>query len=316
MIARKNISKGFTLIELLVVISIIALLVSILMPALNKAKEQATSVVCLANIRSLSQAYYMYAMDNDGTIVGGYVQKYDRITWGNYLDNQWVFSPRKNDNNLYDHIGLADGSSGAVVPTQDDRLTGIKAGKLWKYIKNTDVYHCPGDKRYIKPTSTEIIGSQENYMIYRSYSIPDCLYGSKSNLPYDYLQNPVTKITRIRIPSEKYCFVEANFPGYEAMPYNHGGFSFMPWKDVPSVMTTWWDPPAPFHNKSGVFGFLDGHSEKHKWEDKSTIEHTTSGLGSGSVAYDPDGDGLNKDVDWMTQGWPEDRNNKYRYVYN
>ena len=58
--------KGFTLIELLVVISIIALLLSILIPALNKARFQAKRAVCLSNIRQQSQAQILYAVDNKG----------------------------------------------------------------------------------------------------------------------------------------------------------------------------------------------------------------------------------------------------------
>jgi len=61
--------KAFTLIELLVVISIIALLVSILMPALSKAREQARQTVCLMNVKSLSQATHVYAVDNEGYLI-------------------------------------------------------------------------------------------------------------------------------------------------------------------------------------------------------------------------------------------------------
>ena len=57
--------KGFTLIELLVVVSIIALLVSILLPALSKAREQAKRAVCLSNVKGLGTATVMYATDND-----------------------------------------------------------------------------------------------------------------------------------------------------------------------------------------------------------------------------------------------------------
>ena len=61
--------KGFTLIELLVVIAIIALLLSISLPALRKAKELASSIPCLANQRTISQAFYLYSQDNDGWLV-------------------------------------------------------------------------------------------------------------------------------------------------------------------------------------------------------------------------------------------------------
>ena len=59
--------RGFTLIELLVVISIIAILISILLPALAKARELANRAVCLANIRGIIQAMTVYAQSNDNT---------------------------------------------------------------------------------------------------------------------------------------------------------------------------------------------------------------------------------------------------------
>ena len=63
--------KGFTLIELLVVIAVIALLMSILMPALAKVKDQARAVACLANLRQWNFVFNNYINDNAGRFFSG-----------------------------------------------------------------------------------------------------------------------------------------------------------------------------------------------------------------------------------------------------
>ena len=68
----KNRQKfGFTLVELLVVIAIIALLMAILLPALNRAREQGKRAVCIYNVKTLSIAYMMYLEDYEGTLPPG-----------------------------------------------------------------------------------------------------------------------------------------------------------------------------------------------------------------------------------------------------
>ncbi len=87
-----SVRMGFTLIELLVVISIIALLMSILLPALGQAREVAMKVRCMTNARALGQALNMYASDSRGGVM-------PFTNWGNSTEYGpgWLYDPAERD---------------------------------------------------------------------------------------------------------------------------------------------------------------------------------------------------------------------------
>ena len=83
-VSHRTRSRGFTLVELLVVIAIIALLISILLPSLAAAREQAKKAKCLANLRDLQAAGFAYAGEdrNENLILRGSVRGETFSRWG------------------------------------------------------------------------------------------------------------------------------------------------------------------------------------------------------------------------------------------
>ena len=72
MTLSRRMKGGFTLVELLVVIGIIAVLIGILLPVLNRAREAANAAACLSNLRQIGQALRIYANDNGDQIMPAY----------------------------------------------------------------------------------------------------------------------------------------------------------------------------------------------------------------------------------------------------
>ena len=99
--------RGFTIVELLVVIAIILVLVGILLPALNKAREQARRTACESNLRQLTHAYLSYCADHD----------LELVTNGRF--GNWT---------------LAGAGRDAIV-----------GGKLYPYLNDEQVYRCPNE---------------------------------------------------------------------------------------------------------------------------------------------------------------------------
>jgi len=85
--------RAFTLVELLVVIGIIAILIAILLPVLNKVKEQANATKCMANMRELAKNWYQYANENKGLSAPGRLPKFDPVDSPYWIGNGMQYRP-------------------------------------------------------------------------------------------------------------------------------------------------------------------------------------------------------------------------------
>jgi prepilin-type N-terminal cleavage/methylation domain-containing protein/prepilin-type processing-associated H-X9-DG protein len=147
---RSKAARGFTLVELLVVIGIIALLIGILLPALNRARESAKQVKCGSNLHQIGIGLNIYISDNRGTLPASYL-------YVGYSDTNGVQSPTKPDHG-YIHWSsyLFKDYSDAKFATGANGL-GIAIGNPGPYAdaQPWGMFMCPSlDNGGLPPTDT------------------------------------------------------------------------------------------------------------------------------------------------------------------
>lgn len=160
---------AFTLIELLVVVAIIALLISILLPSMSRAKEQARMVVCLSNMKQIGMAFMLYAEDFNGHLPGGdHDAIFDRSQPHGHQTWSWLGTHP--EVTYFMANGKRRRGWGGIDPDQcPDR------GTLFPYAgRNREVYACPSDRNRLEQvTSGTRTYIKPNY----SYTAPKILTG-------------------------------------------------------------------------------------------------------------------------------------------
>ncbi|MFC1780675.1 type II secretion system protein [Planctomycetota bacterium] len=165
--------RGFSLIELLVVIAIIAVLMAILIPALNQVRENGKRAVCLSNLKQLTIGWNMFANDHDQKIVSG----------NSGTPNSWVGKC------------WSDDYKSGVQAGVEEQIEGIKVGELWPYVKNVDLYKCPTGER------GEML----------TYSIMDGVNGKPREFTANDSTLCVKNVLDIKNPSQRLVFIDEGY---------------------------------------------------------------------------------------------------------
>ena len=157
-----GVTRGFTLVELLVVIGIIALLISILMPSLSRAREAANRTACLSNLRQIGMAFVMYANEHKGTF-----PRAAPMNWAGPRPEDWIHwqdtGPvlrQLDESSLANYLGKPVNVGVLRCPSDDainhPRPGGSEPAYKYSYCMN-ELFHSFVMRPYMSPPARELV---------------------------------------------------------------------------------------------------------------------------------------------------------------
>jgi prepilin-type N-terminal cleavage/methylation domain-containing protein len=249
--------KAFTLVELLVVIGIIALLISILLPSLAKARESANRAACLSNVRQIVTGFVMYTNDNKGYF------PFCALNATPQQPEDWIWWNQGDIANIKDH--------------------GI--GPYLNLSKNPKVMYCPSDDLKFRLRNLNDPFPFSYVLNNLMTSQINAMGGSWGNVNGYQKQAIATKITQVRLSSDKILVFEED---ERTIDDGNGSIYCMPGSlhylnlvalrhDTNKRKVRDDQPPdggpIPNQDGKGVVGFCDGHADFIERSQAHSKEH-------------------------------------------
>jgi len=234
---------AFTLVELLVVIAIMAILASLLIPALSGARERSKEAFCLNNMRQLGLAIHLYAGDREDALpfnmgpqgIDETVARGEYLNWANDVMN-WELDQYNTNTWLLGVGGLGPyvgGIAGMFKCPSDTVLSDVQKHARWR-------------ARVRSVSMNAMIGNAGEFMA----------GGQNTNNP-GYRQ--FMKLGEVPEPSRIFALIEEH-PDSINDGYFLNRYSQQQWIDL----------PASFHRGGAILTYVDGHAEWHRWRNKLT----------------------------------------------